>query len=192
MPVDLGGSRHYSMPVQAPWVCPACGTEQTSRLEDGCPSCGSGRPGSHVVGMEASSSTSTASTPSTPPVPLSSSAIDLPTFLRQGFNLWWTPRRAHEKQRPLDDAHLLEAFIAGYEFAMNLQYNPAALRQEREDHAEPVFSSAGKEARTLAAALALFIENTLRIAEDVVESGEWCSIEEAQQLLKKLHEEGSR
>ena len=181
-PVELGGSRHYHMPVQAPWVCPACGAEQTARLEDGCPSCGSGRPGSH---LEEPPSTSSTSTSSTPPVPLSSSAIDLPTFLRQGFTLWWTPRRAHEKQRPLDDAHLLEAFIAGYEFAMNLSAAPPA-------PAALTFSAAGKEARTLAAALALFIENTLRIAEDVVESGEWLSVAEAQVLLKRLHEEGSK
>ena len=84
----------------------------------------------------------------------------------------------------------LLAFVAGYEFAMQVS-TPATLRAERE-RAEPTFSAAGKAARTLAAALALFIDNTLRIADDLVESGEWLSVEEAQVLLKRLQEEGAR
>lgn len=43
---NVGGPRHFGAitPQQAPWTCPSCHTKQTSRFEDGCPSCGAGTP----------------------------------------------------------------------------------------------------------------------------------------------------
>lgn len=49
--IAQGGGRHYRgrrLAAPAPWRCPACGVENTGRLEDGCEKCGAGKPGRQV------------------------------------------------------------------------------------------------------------------------------------------------
>lgn len=58
MPVDTTGRPRHPGQEEEPltlsvWKCPACGVENTSLLAQGCPACGSGRPGQHVVAQEA-------------------------------------------------------------------------------------------------------------------------------------------
>src|SRR5205814_1793059 len=79
---------------------------------------------------------------------------------------------------------LAEAFIAGYVFATSgPAIEPAA--------ATPVEALApeGKPRRTLAAALALFLDQILRQQPEEITSGEWCSVEEAEALLEQLRRE---
>lgn len=188
MPVDLDGSRHYHLGgAQTAWTCPACGAEQLGLLHDGCTACGRGKPGRHVgetpenpgwLNGKGPTGTSTSSTGSTS-TPLSTSAIDLPTFLRDGFARWLD---AQAEEKP----SYLSAFVAGYEFAMNLPLPPKAKPEP------PTFTADGQQARTLAAALSLFLDQVLVRAEEEIASGEWLSLEEARALLTQLQEEGLR
>lgn len=171
-PLDVNAPRHYQGPAPAAWVCPACGSDQLGPLEAGCTACGAGKPG-----IKVEEPASTAST-STPTVPLSSSALDLPAFLRKGFEAW-SRRSGH------NDQETLHAFVAGYEFAMQ-QFGSARPKTEAQ------MTDAGITARTLAAALALFIEQVLMAQPEEIGTGEWVSVEQARELLQQLQRDGQR
>lgn len=80
---EVGGSRHYAgagLGRPALWECPACGTLNTGPIEQGCPSCGSGKPGTHV-GIPTRDRPATV--PEQPPrSPITGSESQL------GFNAW--------------------------------------------------------------------------------------------------------
>jgi O-acetyl-ADP-ribose deacetylase (regulator of RNase III) len=90
------------------------------------------------------------------------------------------------EQNPL--ATIAEGFMAGYRLAT----------QQAHAHmiaAPPVtadlgaFHPDGKVRRTIAAALELFKDQVLRDAQDEITSGEWCSIEEIDQVIRQLKDE---
>jgi len=168
MPIDLSGGRHYHMPPQPTiWTCPACGAEQTGPIPEGCTSCGSGQPGSKAEESPE------------------------PTFLVQAYRTWIG-------QTTANDAYA--AFRGGYEFAMRLiAENPPLIDHAPSSTSSTQSTSAGAAAeivltpvvcRTLAAALAAFIEQVLVGGPEEIVSGEWLDAAAAGELMKQLQEKG--
>jgi hypothetical protein len=76
------------------------------------------------------------------------------------------------------------AFVAGYQFAVDM------LSSAQTPPLPQTFTPAGKPARTLAAALSLFMDQILSSTPEEIGTGEWCSMAEAQSLLERLRKEG--
>ena len=179
----VGGSRHYDGPgmaAWAPWNCPACHAENTGSIDDGCASCGSGTAKATHVGVAPPSTTYTVKGPpiqetftATPPVGVR--MLDLQAYA----HAWLSAR-------PEATAH--EAFIAGYEFAMQ-QAQARTMTAPPVTADLPGFSPDGKVRRTIIAALELFKDQVLRGAKDEIASGEWCSIEEVEQVIADLQKQ---
>lgn len=179
---------HYDGPeahVEAPWKCPACGVQNEGRLALGCVHCGRGKPGVHVGVQQ----------PPTPPPPATGAAsMDAKIFLTtidRGFAIWLVG------QPPLDTSHMeiaRRAFEAGWktgaqhqahtmkDFAVIATAAPATAAVEQ-------LAPEGKPRRTIVAALQLFRDQVLTQAEAEIASGEWCSVEEVDQLIAQLQTE---
>jgi hypothetical protein len=175
----VGGSHIYDGPGlgHGPWKCPACAAANTGSIDDGCTSCGSGSAKPQHVGN--------------PPPPVKP-AVDLHLPLP-------VPPQEHTvypRTGPLDviaaawygehpTTTIVEAFIAGYLVA-------TAHARAHTIAAPPVtadlgtFHPDGKVRRTIIAALELFKDQVLRDAQDEIASGEWCSIEEIDQVIRQL------
>jgi len=127
--------------------------------------------------------------PAVPPV--STSAMDLPTVILRGFERW-LEQRCEADENPTGvlklRSILLEAFTGGF----MLQNVPAGTPIPPARPEEPPMTEDGKQARTLAAALALFIENILVNLPEESDTGEWMTLKEAKELLVSLQEEGRR
>lgn len=169
-PLEMHG-RHGAHRPSAPamWACPACGAENTGPLEQGCASCGSGKPGAHV-GVQP---------PSDPPVlnrapatPESLISID------EAFVQWkkTEPGRLAELD-PTVIVLVYRAFQAGY------QMGSAAVADMR----QPLTGTA--ESRTVIAALKVFRDSVLVDAREEIESGEFLSLEAVDALIKRLERE---
>jgi len=176
-PVDISGSRHYTRaePKPAVWKCPACGIENISIPEQGCPSCGAGQPG-YKAEPRPSTQTIERVLPSpsykwvndrhaASPVPPSPDLVEL----NQLFFAWLQPLRG--KVDDTTEALLFQAFKAGYEVGQGAR------------QIEPLEGTA--ESRTIVAALTLFIDQVLQHNPDEVRSGEFLSAREAQQVIEK-------
>lgn len=170
---------HYTGPeahVIAPWKCPACGVEQVGRVELGCPSCGSGKPGVHVGVQQAA----------TPHREVQQGPwIANPAPEWQGaFRTWFQARIAEDGNPWGIEKHeqlLRETFLAGWRAALGqtMQAPPVTVDVTR-------LAPEGKSYRTLIAALEMFIDGILRQQPEEIASGEWCSVEEAQALIEQL------
>lgn len=147
--------------AQAPWKCPRCGRENLTAFKDGCP-CGAGQPGVHV-GVHA------------PATPAASRAVrvDLPTTALHAYAQHW--HAAHPS------ATVAEAFIAGYQYAQALTVTAPPVSADL-----AALAPEGKVTRTIVAALELFRDRILPDAKDEVASGEWCSLEETEELIDSL------
>lgn len=160
---------HYTGPeahVIAPWKCPACGVEQVGRVELGCPSCGSGKPGVHVGVQQAPASSK------------SGRAVmrEENSILRMAVQ-WFN-------QQP--NASAIDGYLAGYEQGL-IEGRRALLAQAPPVTADLThLSPEGKSYRTIIAALETFIGGVLRGNPEEIASGEWCSVEEAQALIAQL------
>lgn len=172
MPVMLGGSRHYGIVSADPWVCPACSAEQTGPIPDGCTICGAGKPGQKVGD----------------PVPPQFTGDVL--ALHEAFTAWKTGQTLQGiRENPLFDA-----FTAGYALgrAAGLQMpSPTPIPRPEVSRDVPL-TPAGAQARTLAAALALFIEQALVNQPEEIEAGEWLDLDAARALLAQLQADGRR
>lgn len=186
---EIGGDRRYSGPTPSIgiWKCPACRAENDGALEAGCSTCGAGAPGKHVGidpppapadhAIEGARRTEGARAGNTSAA-FDAVRADLADAMDvQGMALAWVS--AHEQ------AGLAEAFLAGYAFAM-----ARTLRSEA-----PVTSDVlpvdptSKARRTIRAALQLFRDQVLTQTPDEIASGEWCSLEECDQLIAELEPE---
>lgn len=165
-----------------PWKCPACAVENAGRLELGCVHCGAGKPGYHVgAAPPPAAAVEYHASENVPAGPLVSDAA---------FEQWFRKRIAEdanpwgiEKLEPI----LREAFDAGW-------MQSALFQTRRTMQAPPVtadvadLAPAGKPTRTILAALELFKDQVLRGEPEEVASGEWCSVEEVEQLMVALRE----
>lgn len=178
-PIDHSVGRHYHVPAApALWNCVACDRENVGSLDQGCVHCGAGKQAPPLQ------------QPLAPP--LSTSGADLPWVIQRAFEKW-LEKRTNEDENPAGVLKLrgilLEAFSAGFQDGAFGTGTPVPSVPTSE---EPPMTPAGAEARTLAAALALFIENILRDAPDEIEGGEWLTVNEAEALLKRLQVEGRK
>lgn len=175
----VGGNRTYDGPglaQWAPWKCPACAAENTGSIDEGCASCGSGSVKAKHVGVQA-------------PAPQPLVTVDTTPLARD-------PRMqlvvvAADWERQHEDATLAAAFMAGYYLAQ--QHAQAQTMTAPPVTADlPALAPGGKVRRTISAALELFADQVLRDARDEILSGEWCSVEEAQQVIANLKQEEER
>ena len=166
-PLDLHG-RHgaNAPPPSLGWTCPACGQQQVGRLELGCESCGSGKPGSFVgvpppAQAEAKAVVANRSDSPAPAVALQSSLDD--SFIR------WVKQTGQGRT----DTATYEAFKAGWEMALTSVV-----------HTSETLPGTS-ESRTIIAALKVFAESVLPDAREEIQSGEFLSIEETRVLIKR-------
>lgn len=169
MPVDVRGRHHNAAPAPiVGWKCPACDASNTGPLEQGCVSCGSGKPG-QFVGIDPPASRMVV--PST----VEHSVSDDP--ISDGFVTWWK-QRGHALD--LKDVRSLayEAFQAGFQAAVARVVQPEL----------PISGTA--ESRTIVAALRLFLENVLPTATDEIASGEFLSVQQTEALIQRIERKG--
>lgn len=171
MPLDQETSRHFEGAGlgTGPWKCPACGVEQTSDPNDGCPGCGSGTAKAYHVGVQAAP-TGNDRQPS--------ASIDAGWERTVAASASLAAARWAE-QHP--GAPLAEAFVAGFQLAQGLTM-PAPPVSVDVDRLAPD----GKATRTIIAALRLFKDQALREASIEIVSGEWCSPDEVDDLIQFL------
>ena len=167
----VGGSRHYTSGGLGPegaWACPSCGAENLGPIAQGCNLCGAGRPGRRAP----EPATPPPPPPAPTPTPAASGVIEAPDI----FPVW------HNRY---PDATLEQAFTAGYVEGIR------AARRAQLQESPPMpetFPPAGKSYRTMVAALVLFRDQILVAAPDEIQSGEWCSVDEVNQLITQLSE----
>lgn len=192
---DVGGPRHYTgeRPPEGPWKCPACKADQFGPLADGCTACGSGAVKPFRI-----------TTPAKVAGPVTRAADRLAADLAES-NLFRQERaegpnlsalRADMKnaldvyQYALNwsganpDATLADAFIAGFQYA-----NAKTIGAPPVSVDVPALSVEGKPRRTIIAALQHFREQILPRAMEEIASGEWCSLDEVDELIQQLSDE---
>lgn len=162
-------------PVASLWKCPACAGENQGPLEQGCVSCGAGKPGRR------------AEQPLVQVVPSTSSTVQYKehSTTRTAFDAWWRVAPNYPSVLPtpaLVDLAFL-AFEAGMEYGRGL--NPLPLQDPPPSPDTPLVPG-DATSRTLAAALGMFIENILVHGPDEVQDGTWLSAEEARKVLETL------
>jgi hypothetical protein len=174
--MPVGGSRHYQgagLGQVGLWGCPSCGADNTGPLEQGCSSCGAGRPAPRPE-------------PPTPPAP---------TPYQAGYDNGPAPRVS---ERTTDDppysyptysatdTHALvdRAYQAGYKAGYEAAMRDIQGRQQAAG--QGTFLSQYKRQRTIVAALELFREQVLVGSTEEVASGEWCSVGEVTELIHEL------
>ena len=212
----VGGHRQYDGPGlgAGPWKCPSCGGANTAEMQVGCQHCGSGSAQPRHVGQPPVP-------PSAKTIwdrhKGEDDLVPPPTFTvadHFGEDLHLTPaftavkadldRGMAAMQERTDisilaetwaeqhgEATITDAFIAGYQFGrLSMVQQTMAAPPVTVDLAE--LAPEGKTRRTIIAALDLFKDQILRDATEEIASGEWCSIEEVEQLITQLKmEEGS-
>lgn len=179
-----GESRHYhgtDVPQVEAWTCPACDTEQVGPISAGCSSCGSGAaqayravetPNGRLPGefqeRQAAPAGNAAPRRREGSTVRPLAATDLQALAEQ-----WAA------QHP--EATLVDAFMAGVRMAFA---EPTQLVSVPEAPLRPE----GKVARTLAAALQHFRDHVLVSADEEIQSGEWCSPAEVDELIASYQE----
>jgi len=176
----VGGSHIYEGPGlgHGPWKCPACAATNVGSIDDGCTTCGSGSAKPQHVGN--------------PPPPVKPAA-DLhltPAFqavkadLEHGMDVY-RAAEAWVAAQGMGNVDPATAFVAGYQLAtQQARAHTMTAPPVTADVAE--LAPAGKVRRTIIAALELFKDQVLRDAADEIASGEWCSIEEIDQVIRQL------
>lgn len=163
-PLDLKGRHLDEAPARQAvvWNCPACGGQNVSPLELGCPACGAGQPGYKAPEV---------ATP--PPAPVAPVLDPLDSLLP--FEAWLSTRRPAEQQL----RNLLEAaYRAGYEAGRAAGPPAQALAQE-------TFRAEGTVARTLAAALTLWLDQMVPVLGEEMAAGQYCTAEEIRGLIRQ-------
>lgn len=168
--IHAGKYRGPETEISAPWKCPACGIEQTSKFGTGCPSCGAGQPGVHV-GVQRP-----IALPAQEARRVSIPSADL--FFTQEAALAWTAEHP--------TATLEQAFLAGYRLA-RVQHEAHMMRAAPVTADLAQLAPAGKPRRTILAAL-LHFRDRLAEAVEEVSSGEWCSVVEVDRMIEELQE----
>ena len=160
-------------PEHAPWQCPACKAENSGPLEQGCVSCGSGSVAARHVGVPG------------PPPQLKPDFTPITQPRSMGVDVR-IGMHAVEWMAANPDATVADAFVAGYQFALGkvIGAPPVAVDVQQ-------LAPEGKARRTIRAALEHFREQILPRATEEMASGEWCSLEEMDQLIRSFTDEES-
>lgn len=161
----VGGSRHYGGPGlgDGVWRCPACGSDNTGPLAQGCQLCGSGKPGRRAVVEDAN----------VPPPP--------PDPLRQGDHAdYWA--ELHPEVLSIAEAYR-QGYLDGVREAQAKTMRAAPVTAD-----VAALAPEAKPARTIVAALEFFRDQVLSETSEEIASGEWCSVEEVNALITQLKE----
>jgi hypothetical protein len=176
----FAGDRHYDGPGLGPvsvWKCPACATENVGEIDQGCSVCGSGSARPYKVSGFDSRRGTEQEPPRTPQVAGETDTDHpSPAHLIDVVNAAHAWAAAHHHETSTADA-----FLAGYEFALQRTLTAPPVSTDL-----PELSPEGKVTRTIIAALELFRDQVLRQAAEEIASGEWCSLEDVDQLLQQL------
>lgn len=171
------------------WTCPACGTLQTMPFGEPCATCGAGaRP--FVA----------ATTPTTHPKPIVLTPTDPPVFLPPApfptgaFDLWLESYLARALPTEIDTVRGVQALLAdAFEAGWRMRGRATEGEMLTAASTPPVtFAVEGRTARTLAAALAMFIDQVLTDAGAEIAAGEWLSVDEAKTLVAQYTREGAQ
>jgi hypothetical protein len=177
-----GETRHYTGGGlgHAPWKCPACGAEQTGAPEAGCTVCGAGTQKAYKA----------------PETAADYKGMETPGGRLLGEFQWNAGEKVVHRVSDLEsttlvllarqwaaehpESPLYVAFMAGY---------LTAQREGRTVSPEAAtLTLAGKVPRTIIAALQLFRDQVLKDAQEEIASGEWCSVQEVEDLIAHLQE----
>ena len=163
-------------PEHAPWQCPACKAENSGPLEQGCVSCGSGSIAARHVGVPPRQQQLVNDRSQQLSNDLSAkmqTGVDVFLYAQQ----WWAAN---------PDATPADAFVAGYKYArgQTMAAPPVAVDVQ-------TLAPEGKARRTIRAALEYFREQILPRATEEIAAGEWCSLEEMDQLIRSFTDEES-
>lgn len=164
----VGGTRHYTgggLGDERGWRCPACGAENAGLIAEGCALCGSGTPGRRVE----------------PPPPPSPPAAEAPREAPREAPVL-NPAQLWIARHP--NASLEEAFTAGYVEGVRAQLKD--MRGATPPPPAITFAPEGTVNRTIIAALQLFRDQVLVRAPEEIQSGEWMSVGEVNNLLDQL------
>ena len=192
----LGGA---ALPgVNDPWKCPRCGVENQTPLPQGCPVCGSGKPGMrapvpsatvvfregpvgyrdpagvfHPTGLAPQNASQPAQEPI--PAPIGREA-DL-----QAYYAWGA--------RQEGSLAFQQVWLAGVEYGrQTVRLATTASEPAPMPDLPPVppAEEGTAESRTLVAALELFIEQVLQHSPEEVTSGEWLTAQAARDLIERI------
>lgn len=161
-----------------PWKCVACGVDQVSNPDDGCPSCGSGTAKPYVK---------VDPPPPTPPleqvrphsaVKAETGGADAPPL--PDFEAWWATINA-SLLTPYGLARL--AWTAGYQEHERRTMTAAPVTADT-----AALAPEGRTRRTLIAALEYFLTVVETNPEEVA-SGEWLTLAEVKTLIRQLQQE---
>lgn len=165
------------------WKCVRCNAEQQGPLEQGCTSCGAGKPGRKAD----------------PPVQstLSTSTVQSTQSAAQGFDpvlpefhfTEWVKQQPPPLQMWIG-AHWKDCFSI-FEAGMRAQLQRTQTLQKENvspDTPAVVNTFEARTARTLAAALGIFIEQILQHGPEEAKDGTWLNAEEAKTVLTRLEE----
>lgn len=185
MPVELTG-RHLDLgqPPSEPWHCPACAAINAGDIAAGCASCGSGSVQARKAPILP-----------TPPRPdprdplVLPPAVDAAGVVADRCDQWLARFPDADRLPPSVRAWIVDAFHAGWVAARQQSFpTDAPVQVPMPDLPFPV---EGKVARTLAVALRQFLENVLVAADDEIAAGEWCSVADAEALIRQLDVAGA-
>lgn len=176
----VGGPRQFTgsgLGQIAGWQCPSCGADNSGPLEAGCQLCGSGQPGAHVG--------------QAPPAAAERSAVSGPDSSVLAYEEWARlnrPPRLEGVSQTTIELFLRIAFMAGFDVGRGriMDTHTTAAESTSVPALALPFPVEGKVARTLAAALQIFVDGVLVDAAEEIDHGEWCSIQEAKDLIAQL------
>lgn len=173
----------------AGWKCPACMAENVTPLKFGCAHCGSGKPGSYIGQPQATveePDPEYAVEPMHRPPPLPEVlAVDpltgeSPTALIK-FAEWLRRQENPNFHATENEGILRAAFVGGWLAALSqLMVEKAPVTIDTPLRPE------GKRYRTIIAALEIFKDQILSQSPDEIETGEWCSLAEVDELIAEL------
>lgn len=189
----LGGT---ALPgVNDPWKCPRCGTENQTPLPQGCPVCGSGKPGFKApitdqglplqVPLEYRPQNALQTSQDVIPAPIDEQDV------LQAYYAWRARQAGHQTGLPA----LEQVWFAGVEYGRRTFLTAAAPELPMSEVSPIPDSDIGTaESRTLIAALELFIEQVLQHDPEEVTSGEWLTAQAARDLINRIQriEKGER
>lgn len=158
--------------------CPQCGAASAGKIEDGCPSCGSGTQKASHVGVDVIRNAEGGVTHAVPTDRLrdrrpDQHLLDNTRSVDDLFLAWFRPFRG--KYDAAVETLIYEAYKAGYQVAGVTQGQ------------SPLTGT--PESRTLVAALRYFSENVLASHPEEVQTGEWLTVEAVEALITQLESE---
>ncbi len=169
----------------AGWKCPACMAENVTPLKFGCAHCGSGKPGMYVGQPQAAVEEPDPEYAVEPMRPRAALEVDPltgepPTALIK-FTEWLSRQEPYNFHVTENEGILRAAFVGGWLAALGqliVEKAPVTI--------DTPLRPEGKRYRTIIAALEIFKDQILRQSPDEIETGEWCSLAEVDELIAEL------